>query len=206
MEVTFDDYLWFDEMFTGLSDAYCITLVQGVTPTELLDRFGVVGDRVDRVGVGELIEPSFAVWEEHGGDVQLVAAASVGDWALAVEVNGYLGVTEELLGGLSAGKCLVSHFRNVNAVGRFYLVDDGQIRLDFEPLFAWHRSGSDPDGYVDLMRTAGLRLEEDEDIGEPGAAAFALSEMVTGIPLTAELLELSPFTCGMAPLPGRVQE
>lgn len=79
MTATFDDYLWFDQVFPDLSEAYCITLVEGVTPAELLDRFGVVGDRVDRIGVGELAEPSYAAWEAHDGDVQLVAATAVGD-------------------------------------------------------------------------------------------------------------------------------
>lgn len=203
MTATFDDYLWFEQMFPDLSEAYCITLVQDVTPAGLLDRFGVVGDRVDRIGVGELIDPSYAVWEAHDGDAQLVSATAVGDWALAVESNGYLGVTEELLGRLSAGTRLVSHFRNVNAVDRFYLVDDGRIRLDFEPLFAWYRSGCDADGYVDLMQAVGLRMEQDGDIGDPSAAAFALAEAITGIRLTAELLQQSTFTCGEAYLSGR---
>jgi Family of unknown function (DUF6461) len=68
-----------------------------------------------------------------------------------VESNGYLGVTEEMLDRLSAGTRLVSHFRDVNAVDRFHLVDDGRVCLDFELLFAWYRSGCDADGYVDLI-------------------------------------------------------
>jgi hypothetical protein len=135
--------------------------------------------------------------------VQPASAPGIRQRNSAVESNGYLGVTEELLGRLSAGTRLVSHFRNVNAVDRFYLVDDGRIRLNFEPLFAWHCSGCDADSYVDLMRTVGLRMEQDGDIGDPGAAAFALAEAITGIRLTAELLQQSTFTCGEAHLPGR---
>ncbi|GAB3143186.1 hypothetical protein GCM10027290_19150 [Micromonospora sonneratiae] len=203
MTATFDDYLWFEQMFSDLSEAYCITLVRDVTPAGLLDRFGVVGDRVDRIGVGELVEPSYATWKAHDGAVQLVAATAVGDWALAVESNGYLGVTEKLVGRLSAGTRLVSHFRNVNAVDRFYLIDDGQIRLYFEPLFAWHRSGCDADGFIELMQAVGLPMDQDGDIGDPGAAAFALAEAITGIRLTPDLLQRSTFTCGEACIPGR---
>ncbi|GAA1026062.1 hypothetical protein GCM10009557_02370 [Virgisporangium ochraceum] len=199
------DYLWFEQRFPDLAEAYCVTLVGNETSAGLLDRFGVGGDRVDRVGVGELVDPSYAVWDAHQGDVQLIAATSVGQWALAVEVNGYLGVTEELFAGLSAGSRLVSHFRNVNAADRFCLVDDGQLVVDFEPLFAWHRSGSHPDLYAELMRTVGMRMGQDDDLGEPGAAAFALAEAITGVRLTAELFERSAFTCGLARLPRRTR-
>jgi hypothetical protein len=201
---TYVDYLWFEERFPHLAEAYCVTLVGDETSPGLLDRFGVVGDRVDRVGVGELVDRSYAVWDAHQGDVQLVAATSVGQWALAVEVNGCLGVTEELFGRLSAGSRLVSHFRNVNAADRFSLVDDGRLVVDFEPLFAWHRSGSDPDVYAELMRTVGMRMGQDDDLGEPDAAAFALAEAITGVRLTAELFERSTFACGLARPPRRV--
>jgi hypothetical protein len=50
-----------------------------------------------------------------------------------------------------------------------------------------------------------LQLEQDADIGGPGAAAFALAEAITGVRLTAELFEQSMFICGGAPLPGGVE-
>lgn len=198
MTATSGDYLWLREAFPELSEAYCVTLVRGVTPDELLDRFGVTGDRESLYGVEALVEPSFAQWSVHEGDVLFVGAAAVGDWAVAVEVNGYLGVTAELLDRLSAGTRLVSHFRNVNALHRFCLVDDGEIRLDFDALFAWDRGGTDPDAYADLMRAAGLPMEKDGELGNPGAAAFALAEAITGVRLTAQLLARSTFVCGTA--------
>jgi hypothetical protein len=77
---------------------------------------------------------------------------------LAVEPNGYLGVTEAAVVPLSFGTRLVSHFRNVNAVDHFYWIENGDIRLDFEPLFPADRFGSDPDGLVDVMRQVGFDL------------------------------------------------
>lgn len=52
------------------------------------------------------------------------------------------------------------------------------------------------------MRIVGLPAEEGGDIGEPGAAVFALAETITRIRLTAKLFEQSTFICGEAPLPG----
>jgi hypothetical protein len=67
----------------------------------------------------------------HPGEVLFIGATSVDDWVLAVEPNGFLGVTEQIIVPLSAGTRLVSHFRNVNAVDRFYWVEDGDVRVQF---------------------------------------------------------------------------
>jgi len=57
MVASHDDYLWFEQRFPDLAEAYCVTLVAGETASGLLDRLGGVGDRVNRVGVGGLLEP-----------------------------------------------------------------------------------------------------------------------------------------------------
>lgn len=61
-----------------------------------------------------------------------------------IEPNGYLGTLDEVIVPLPRGTRLVSHFRNGNAVDHFFWLDDGVLRLHFEPLFPAQRDGSDP--------------------------------------------------------------
>jgi hypothetical protein len=105
-------------------------------------------------------------------------------------------VTAEVMDRLSAGTRLVSHFRNVKGLHRFCLVDDGDVRLDFDPVFAWDRGGRDPDAQVDLLRAVGLPTEKGTESRHPGAAAFALAEVLTGVRLTPEILAKGPARAG----------
>jgi hypothetical protein len=198
------DYTWFDEHFPWLAEAYCIMLVRGIAPRELLRRIGAT-EQPPVTGVEGLEGPAYGAWDEHEGDLLLVGATAVGDWTLTVEPNGHLGVTDQLIRPLSRGTRLVSHFRNINAVDHFYWVEDGDLRLHFEPLFAHARDGSDPDGLTDVMRQVGFDLGDDQDRDRElhTEAAFALTEHLTGVRLTPSLLESAGFLCGLTPVPGR---
>lgn len=136
------DYAWIGaEEDDGLFSAYCLTLVRGITPREFMDRLGA---RImfDALRLGEeFTDLSFQYWDEpHHGDVQFIGATAVTgdgvDWTLALEVNGHLGVTPSVVVPVSAGTRLVSHrYNGGNAFGGFLWIEDGDVRLDFEPLF-----------------------------------------------------------------------
>src|SRR5487761_1122393 len=98
-----------------------------------------------------------------------------GDWVLGIEFNGFLGVAEELIVPASVGTQIVSHFRNIEAVRRFYWIEDQDIRLSFEPLFASHREGSAPDALIDVMRQVGFDLNEEGENEQYTEAAFELA-------------------------------
>lgn len=202
MAATAADYTWFGDRFPELAEAYCLTLVHGLRPEELLDRTGACHRSVV-TGVGALVEAAYDAWDEYGDDLLFAAVAAVGEWALMVEPNGYLGTTDKVVVPLSRGTRLVSHFRNVNAVDHFFWLEDGETRLHFEPLFAYSRDGSDADGLVTEMERAGFDLSEAEDRSYElhTEAAFALAEQLTGVRLTPELLDTTPYLCGLAPLP-----
>jgi len=194
------DYTWFSQRFPDLAEAFCLTLVEGLTPAEVFHRLGA-REQVRLTGVEELVEPAYGAWDAH--DALFLGVTTVDGWALVVEPNGYLGVTEDAVVPLSAGTRLVSHFRNVNAVDHFYWIENGDIRLDFEPLFPADRGGSDADRLADVMRQVGFDLRRDEDRGYElhTEAAFALAESVTGVRLTPQFLSSATFLCGTAPLP-----
>jgi hypothetical protein len=204
MTATAADYAWFEDRPRGLSEAYCLTLACGLTPAGFLARIGARAEAT-RIGLDALREPSDEVWDEHLGQSLFIGVTTVpgdrGTWALGVEINGYLGVTEEVIVSASQGTRIVSHFRNIERVDRFYWVEDGDIRLYFQPLEAAYREGSTPDAVVGIMREVGFDLREDGDIEQHTAAAFALAEHLTGVRVTPELLEESTYACGIAPVP-----
>jgi hypothetical protein len=200
---TAKDYLWLKERFPELAEAYCVTLVRGLAPAALVERLGATYAGRVITGVDELCAWAYEVWDEEDGDRLPVGVAAVGGWTLMVEANGYAGVTEKLIGPASAGTTLVSHFVNVNAVDHFQWYEDGDLRLTFEPLFPFSRSGSDPDGLVDAMRAAGFDLSDgdDREYRQAGEAAFALAEHITGVRLTPESLAAAEYICAMVDRP-----
>ncbi|MGV9266031.1 DUF6461 domain-containing protein [Kitasatospora sp. NPDC003701] len=208
------DYAWFETgEFAPIREAYCLTMVEGVSGGELLRRFGAApGRRV--TGVQEVLE----AWEQyedgegeadealHGRedeDLLVVAVAELDGWTVALEVNGYLGTTWELLPGLAEGTRLVSHFRNVNAVDHFHWQEGGRNRLHFEPLFPAERDGSDADAVAELLAEVGFDVSaaEGRSIERTTAAAFALGEELTGLRLTPERLRTAEFVIGYVPEP-----
>ncbi|WP_327047111.1 DUF6461 domain-containing protein [Microbispora sp. NBC_01189] len=221
MIATAADYDWFYDRFPSLWEAYCLTLVESLRPEDVVTRLGAraedvvarFGDWMDNVpsdmSFDDLNSAAYSgpgpygTWTGH-----FFGTASVEDWCLIVEPNGFMGSLSEIIKPLSAGTRLVSHFSNVNAVKRFYWAEDGEIQLGFEPPFAADRYGSDPDGAVEAMRRAGLDLEcgvrsgrifFPEDAATRTGAVFALAENLTGIKLTAQLLEESTYLCAVAP-------
>ncbi|WP_399887268.1 DUF6461 domain-containing protein [Streptomyces sp. BBFR51] len=198
------DYLWITEQYEDWMEAYCVTYVQGIAPGELLRTLGA--DLTERItGVSRLPELTAAHIEED--ERFFVGATSLGDWSVMVEYNGFLGATDEALQPLSAGRTVVSHYRNANALHRFCWFADGTLRLDFDALFADSREGGDPDGLLADMAECGFDLtgENDDDTHGWGYstvnASFALAERLTGIRVTPRLLTSATYVCGLSANP-----
>lgn len=191
------EYTWFSN--TQLSYAYCLTLVQGLDRAEALRRLDAE-PAGHQNGVRDFIRFAHDSFPWRGGPF-VIGAVELDDWTLLVESNGYLGVTTAVIRPLSAGTRVVSHHRNVDAEDCFCWMEDGDLRLRFEPLFPYDRDGSDPDGLLEVMREVGfdLRDDEDRDYELHTEAAFALAEHLTGVRLTQDLLESADYLCGKAP-------
>lgn len=197
-----DDYRWFEADFAQLAEAYCITMVRGITPVEVL-RLLQAEVRGDVMGTRTLNEHAYKTAQVHQGSHGYLGVALLEGWSVMVEPNGYIGTLDGVLSRLSAERTAVSHFRNVNAVDHFNWFENAELRLHFEPLFAYYRDGSAPDSLVTPMREVGFAVEEGgaDDLDMVTAATFALAERVTGIRLTPEFLEHAPFIEGLAPIP-----
>jgi Family of unknown function (DUF6461) len=209
MAATAADYTWVAED-PAIFEAYCLTLARSLTPTEFLARIGARPEAL-RTGISALYEPSYDLWAANArqasyhDDSLFIGVTAVpgngGEWALGVEINGHLGVTPEAIVPLSAGTRLVSHYLN-QARYQFYWVEDGDIRLDFEPASPAYREGSTPDALAGAMQEVGFDLREDTELQQhPTEAAFALAERLTGVRMTMDLLEGSHYECGIARVP-----
>ena len=204
MATTAADYQWIED-YSDLAEAYCVTLVRGVTVQEFLTAMKAEPEG-DLTGYAALDRRAGEVYDEHSGDKYLIGATTIpgdhGEWVLGLEANGFLGTLPHLLEPLSSGTRLVSHFCNVNAVDRFQWYEDGTLCTYFEPLFPTQRDGSTPDELLEAMAEVGFDLEEDDEefIDSPTTeAAFALADRLTGVHLTPEVLDNATFATGLTP-------
>ncbi|WP_262402355.1 DUF6461 domain-containing protein [Actinomadura sp. CNU-125] len=208
MAPTATDYRWISE-YRELLEGYCAVLVRGITVQQFL-RDMQAEPLGELSGYAALEERSTEVFAEYrrnrsGGRRYLIGAASVpgdqGEWVLGLEVHGALGVRDHLVAPLARGTRLVSHFRNVNADDRFCWYEDGELRTSFEPMLPIHRAGSAPDGLVESMAEVGFELRgwDDREPSLHTEAAFALAERLTGVRVTAELLDKATFAAGIVP-------
>jgi hypothetical protein len=120
------------------------------------------------------------------------------------EDNGFIGVTLEVMEPVSAGTEVVSHFRNVNALSAFLWLEDGRRALSFDPLFPRERQGTKAAEIEPELVAAGFDMSDgsDRDLSPTTTATFALAERISGVPVTAELLDAAQFFTGIVAIPG----
>jgi hypothetical protein len=196
------DYAWFRDYRRGsLQEMYCMTLVQGLTPAEVLARLGA-DPQGEFAGFDAFAERDMEFQDSQDlyGDYMFVGATSVpgrdGPWTLVVEINGTVGTDGPLMALVSERRRVVSHYCNTNALSLFHWWEDGELRTQFEgPL---HRSGSTPDALTEAMAQAGFDLVNG---GGNLAAGLALAEELTGVRVTADLLDNALYTTGIVEMP-----
>ncbi|MFB7056945.1 DUF6461 domain-containing protein [Streptomyces vinaceus] len=196
------DRSWLRDFHRGfLLEGYTLTLVRGLAPHEYLDRIGAQPQE-DCDGFDDFVarDCEFQDDQDDWGDRMFVGATLVhdedADWVLALEINGGIEIHTDAMKHATRGTRGVSHFRSPNAMSLFSWWEDGELRTRFEgPL---HREGSTPDHLLDLMRQTGFDLE---------AGAYdlenylALAEELTGVHLTANMLEDGTYSTGTVEIP-----
>ncbi|MDX2543994.1 DUF6461 domain-containing protein [Streptomyces sp. WI04-05B] len=200
LTATAGDYLWFQELFPDLAEAYCFTLVHDLPPADVLARLEGEAEP-SLTGTAAIVDAAFDLLDRSDTTRQFIAMTTVGDWTLLIEPVGYLGVTEERALPASAGTRWVSHFVNINGVDTFLWAEDRANRLTFEPAVPDHRWGTTPDELLDAMHHSGFQFgDEISDAADylAAEAAFAFAEHLTGVRITPELLRDTTFICGSA--------
>ncbi|CAM5258497.1 hypothetical protein SXANM310S_02553 [Streptomyces xanthochromogenes] len=193
---------WLRDFHRGLLlEGYSLTLVRGLTPREYLDRIGAQ-PQDDCEGFDDFIarDREFQDDQDDWGVRMFVGVTLVhdegADWVLALEINGGIEIHTDAMKHATRGTRGVSHFRSPNASSLFSWWEEGELRTRFEgPL---HREGSTPDHLLDLMRETGFDLET-------GACSLenyvALAEELTGVRLTATMLEDGTYATGILEIP-----
>jgi hypothetical protein len=199
------DYGWIrspSSLFAyALEVGYTLTLVRGVSPVELLEMVEAEPLGVCQ-GLGELIEGHGEFTETY--DDSFLAGACIvpgegGDWTLALDFGGDLGIRPRLMEALSAGTRAVSHSSNSGKpMDFFHWYENGELRTTFE--WPAHRTGSTPDELNSVMSEVGLDPTSDGDPSvDRKAAVFALAERLTGVQVTEELLRGAEYRMGEVP-------
>jgi hypothetical protein len=186
-QVAGGDYGWF-EPNDELTDGFCFTWVAALTPEQVVQRLG--GRRLRATGWR-------ADWEAFPGrrsGETVMAVARMPGWSLIVEDNGVLAFRDDLLARLSAGTTVVTHSRNVELDSRFAVLKNRELQVAFDPYDPGDRTGSRPDTLLALMRAVGF-TPDDQDGENAGAteSAFALTERLTGVPMTAASLHSATY-------------
>jgi Family of unknown function (DUF6461) len=205
LSVTVADYLWWRPWRPAWADGHCVTLVSDIRADCLVRSLG--SSPIAKVhGIDALLERTVEHWDRGYDPSQaVIGVADIdGSWALIAEMNGYVGVTERLIGPISTGRTIVSHYRNINAVHRFNWWRAGRLLVDLDLLFPTERFGADPDALLEDVRGVGIPLDaESDDVAgmDLSAAGFALAQRITNVACTPEFFERSDFLVAVVTMP-----
>ena len=103
LTATAADYTWFQDLFPDLAEAYSITLVRDLPPSEVLARLDGRGEP-SLTGAETIVDAAFDLLDRSDSARQLIAMTIVGDRTLLIEPIGYLGVTEKRALPASTGR------------------------------------------------------------------------------------------------------
>ena len=202
------DYGWIRSSSTpfryALEVGYTLTLVRDVSPATVF-RWAQAEPRGRCTGLAGLVAESLEFlndadgWPEAGIVGVFTVPGEGGDWTLILDLGGDLGSRPRFMEALSAGTRAVSHSSNGGKPMHFFhWYENGRLRTTFET--ARLRTGTTPDALNTVLTEVGLNPHGDDapDV-DAKAAVFALTERLTGVRLTEELLRDTDFRLGEVP-------
>ncbi|MEV6303728.1 DUF6461 domain-containing protein [Actinoplanes sp. NPDC051861] len=175
------DYQW-PRWESGLGAGFCFTLVEDLTPAEVVERLG--GEELERVEWLRLVAAGDG--EQAGADRYFLGVARIDDWSVIVEDNGSLGVTQRLVSPLSRDGRVLAYRGDAEGAGRLLVLRNGDLELDFDSRQPDRWGGLRPGDYMPAMRAAGLL--GGSTVTHPTGPALAFLAGQTGVSLTRELL------------------
>ncbi|MFG2071201.1 DUF6461 domain-containing protein [Nonomuraea maritima] len=182
-----DKYAW----LTEAADGSTFTYVHGLTPEQVVTRLG---------GRPEDFTPETldALGNADGrGPGAFLGVTTIGDWAFVVEPYWHT-IAEEMIMPLSAGTRLVSHHSlGIKGLDHFFWVDDRQLRFCFIAQEGYAEEV--PDELVETMDQIDSLYPPLADPSD--GPMFLLTEHLTGITLTPQLLNESSYMWGTVPEP-----
>lgn len=201
-EATAGDYAWLTGE-TELVQGFCLTWVANLTTHDVIKRLGA--QELQRVSWEQMVGSGDG--QRAGAQSYFPGIATVGTWALILEDNDDLGVTDPLVRPLSAGTNLVAYHRDGDGNDRFLVLSDQQVRLDFNPDEPGTRTGEAVDELAGMIDAAGFgeaatvrRTSSDTTYRDYCArSALALMERIVGLPITLDSLSTSTYMLASVP-------
>jgi hypothetical protein len=189
------DYAWFRYYHGGLLyDKYSLTLVEGISPDKFLQRIGAESQGL-LTGFGALTDHrvNSHTQQEAYGDLMYLGATTVtgkggGHWTLVVEHDGVLSVDYPLMGQASIMTWAISHHTDGTGRRFFCWWDGGDMTTWFEQPNL--RPGSAPPVLLEAIDRVGVTGDPEIRVAE----YFALAEELTGVRVTADLLDNAVYT------------
>ncbi|MFI7598245.1 DUF6461 domain-containing protein [Actinoplanes sp. NPDC049681] len=196
MPPTAADYEWFTQSEDReIVENYCFTFMKGLSAEELVDRIGGTIEQELR-GFEQIWEASMEA------EAPVLAITSIGEWVMMVEWHTLIGGSKSTAVPLSANAVLISHFKSVDLDTSFSYIVDRDLQLSFSPTNPTMRNGSRVDDLTSAMDSAGFSLSDESEAAMAvysEGAAFALAELLSGVHLSAELLDNSTFKYVLVP-------
>lgn len=148
----------------GAEEGFCLTVIQNVTPTEALRRFGAPADAVFTTTWPELVNRSAATLAQEAAALGKYAyqivwghcaaiAFAVGGHALLVEDNGSEGVDSH---AWSRGTRTVSTYESINADVDFVISENGEILARMSENAPSSAFGADTSVLTDPLAAMGI--------------------------------------------------
>jgi hypothetical protein len=109
--------------------------------------------------------------------------------AVIVEVAGCRALFDDTNRPLSQGTSVAVVYETEHSDPAFLWVQDGDVRVSFDPGSAGWREGSDPDALLAELERLGFDVADEPDYDEHAQLrALALAEYVTGLPIQVGML------------------
>ena len=206
--MTVADFSWWRSWRPEWAEGYCVTLVGDMSPDALLAALGArAGGTVRGAdGLDHWVQEHAA--DGYNPDDAVVGVTALDGWALMTEVNGFVGVTERLMGPLAAGRTIVSTFCNVNAVRRLHWWHDARLLVDVDLLFPAEGFGGEPQALRDDLTALGVPVDGGDEVAQLDldAVGFALAQRITGVACTPEMFEDSELALGVVTMPSHEEQ
>ncbi|MEU8816403.1 DUF6461 domain-containing protein [Actinoplanes sp. NPDC048796] len=190
-QATAADYAWFDGV-TDLDKGYCFVWVANTGTGQALERLKAT--ELERVAWQQLVGAGDG--QRVSGGKYFFGVAGIGTTSLIVEDNGTLGLADQLLSELSVGTTVVCDYHDPRGRSRFLVMADRVVELEFDPTADGRRLGTRAAELASVINAVGFTAKNPKT---SQAAAFALAERLTGVPLTLDLLKERTYLFSSTP-------
>jgi hypothetical protein len=194
---TYEDYLWTER--SGAFQSFGLALVQDSNVDDIRAQLPVIEDS-GTLSFPDLHEHSYRDWDP---DKLLVGLLQIDSWTAMYEVNGFVGITPQIVMPMSKGRRIVSHhYSDGNLSHSFNLYENGRFTARVDPGIGiadlWAANPDMLSTLTSLMQEIGFDQAPHDDPVDghlhDRAAAFALTDRLAGVQLEPRTIAGATFS------------